>query len=221
VPQLPPRPTHPDLPLLSQAVTVAESASEAGGDALEIIGEHVDPDSILYAASHRSLHLTPPLGEITQELMRAKLSAMWIDGFLAALMFQKLKSEAARREGRGDGTPALRGGPVTDTKMLHTSPSLSSAEHEAGWYAYINSGGYTEAQERKLVEGLMAAQVAAFDVMLPAGCHWEPGLSEITGPADVDPQTWGIPAMMRAACDEVIYNFQELEQAAIAAADAE
>ena len=106
------------------------------------------------------------------------------------------------------------------TTLARNGGSLSYPVQVDGWYSYINDGPYTEEQQDKLADALMAAQEREFDAMLPPGCFWHPHTSEVTGPADADLDSAlagfaDIDAAMEAACERVTARFDEIEREAL------
>lgn len=105
---------------------------------------------------------------------------------------------------------------TTSTVLARGGEELSYAEQIAGWYAYINNGEYTDEQQDKLADALMAAQVDAFNAMLPGDCFWHPHTSEITGPAAADLSSLGsVDDAMREACAQVTAQFDAIESKAL------
>jgi hypothetical protein len=85
------RPEHPDFWLLSQVLIDQDAQAESGQRALEIIGRYLDPPSVAYMANQRALRVMSgrPAAGIVQ------VSAAWIDGFLAGMAAQHLKTRSA------------------------------------------------------------------------------------------------------------------------------
>lgn len=104
---------------------------------------------------------------------------------------------------------------MTTTVLARNGNSLSGDVQAAGWMDYINGGDYTTEQQTKLVEALMAAQRAAFDALLPEGCHWYPTLSEVHGPVGAEMPDEDTDDLMRQACDTVAGRFEAIEAEAL------
>lgn len=79
----PPRPDHPDLIALDEAIftyTVPEGLKGAAG-------RYVDEDSVVWMAHHRT-GLLIPQGTLDAE-SRAEIVAMWLDGFVTGVRFHR------------------------------------------------------------------------------------------------------------------------------------
>lgn len=90
----PARPDHPDFWLMSQAVLDLDAQSESGQGAPEIAGRHIDLASATYMARQRTIRVMrgqPAAG-------RVQVTAAWLDGFIAGMIVQHLKTRNAEGE---------------------------------------------------------------------------------------------------------------------------
>ena len=92
-PNFPNRPDHDDFWKLSQAVIDNDAAAEQLGiEYQDIVGQHVDFDSLFYMARQRCLRIDGTLDP-------AKIAA-WMDGFMAAVSAEEIPTvfDGQRRE---------------------------------------------------------------------------------------------------------------------------
>lgn len=102
------RPDHPDFWLISQALIDVDALSQASGDTEDsrtIMARYVDPDSGAYAATQRALAMVGPRDK---ELL-AKAATLWLDGFMAGIKYQHLKTSGAQNLTEDD-LHTMRGG---------------------------------------------------------------------------------------------------------------
>jgi len=91
------KPQHKDRVILSKIVSENDNLSETTEvDAL--LSEHLDSDSAAYVAIQRALRMLIQQGRATQESKISEiafdvgpLGAMWMDGLLAGIKYQKGK----------------------------------------------------------------------------------------------------------------------------------
>lgn len=85
-PKFPNRPQHPDFWALAQAVQSLDGYADSGMSFEEVVATaKLDYDSLYYMAQQRSLR-AEKLFTHSPAPLSAKLTAQWIDGFMAGLM---------------------------------------------------------------------------------------------------------------------------------------
>jgi hypothetical protein len=86
----PNRPDHPDFWLMAECVQDVDAAADDGIALERIIGK-VDMESLAYVASLRALRMKFRPGD-PRAGTTAAIGAVWIDGFIAGVNFQKRRS---------------------------------------------------------------------------------------------------------------------------------
>jgi hypothetical protein len=90
-PDFPDRPQHPDFHRLMGVVAYLDGeATEGGRDSLQVAGEVVDVDSLVYMALQRARRAAALTG-----LPEQVLAAVYLDGFVAGARFE---SEGGHRD---------------------------------------------------------------------------------------------------------------------------
>lgn len=85
----PNRPEHADFWLMAEVVQDLDSAADDGTNFERLVAPIVDPASLAYMASQRGLRAYTMLSGGGQ----VRLSAAWLDGFIAGAMYQKRKAD--------------------------------------------------------------------------------------------------------------------------------
>jgi hypothetical protein len=85
----PGRPDHPDLWLISQAVLDLDAMADAGQNAPEIAGRHIDLASAVYMARQRALRA---MASVQERPIEVVLAGAWLDGLIAGMIVQHLKT---------------------------------------------------------------------------------------------------------------------------------
>jgi hypothetical protein len=101
----PGRPDHPDFWLLSQAILDLDAQADAGQGAEDIAGRMVDPACVAYMALQRGLRAEMMMPG--RRLTAQRAAVPWMDGFLAGMMVQQLKTAQIAQTEAEDTAAAL------------------------------------------------------------------------------------------------------------------
>jgi prevent-host-death family protein len=121
-----------------------------------------------------------------------------------------------------NGKPAARLTPYMEDTMTVTTATtygadFSSDKQTDGIYAYINGGDYSEEQQGKLVDAMMAALREEVDALLPEDVSWQPATSEFIHPVgDELPEHEEMREIFEAAWSAVEARYGAIEAEALA-----
>lgn len=120
-----------------------------------------------------------------------------------------------------NGKPAARLVRMEETVTVTTATTygadFSHDKQVDGIHAYINGGDYSDEQQDKLVDAMMAALREEVDELLPEDASWQPATSEFIHPVGGDlPEHEEMREIFEAAWSAVEARFGAIETEALA-----
>lgn len=106
---IPPRPEHPDMEVIASIMSTYDMRMDVADDDakeevwLELVGQIVDRESLIYAAMQRAYRATGAQTVADVQMMMpqiARLSSAWLEGFVVGAMVERQRREV--QEGRDE-----------------------------------------------------------------------------------------------------------------------